>query len=77
MSGDSTTSGWSAFDYADTRDGDQITDVSNISWGLNQDQKSRDRKERLRRELVRERFEKKSRDSAPSPSLLRKLLRRS
>ena len=77
MSGNSTTSECSIFDYAEQEDGDQITDTTNISWRLKQDQRSRDRKEKLRRELVRERFEKKSRQSAPSRPLLKKLFRRS
>ena len=64
------------FDHADQDDGDQITDVSNISWGLKQDHKSRERKEKLRRELMRERFKQKSRQNAPRPSLLKKLFRR-
>ncbi len=76
MSGDSTTSGWSAFDYADQEDGDQIADYTNISWRLKQDDKSRERKEKLRRELVRERFQQKSRRTAPPPSMLKKLFRR-
>ncbi len=76
MSGDSTTSGWSAFDNADQEDGDQLADATSISWRLKQDKRSRERKEKLRRQLVRERFEKKSRESAPSPSLLQKILRR-
>ena len=73
---DSTSSNWSYFDREDQDDGDQITDTSNISWRMQQNSRARERKEKLRQDLVRERFENKSRREAPPQSLLDRLLRR-
>ena len=73
---DSTSSSWSYLDQTDQDDGEQSTDVSTISWQMKQDSRARERKEKLRRELVRERFENKNRREAPPQSMLGKLFRR-
>lgn len=75
MSRENMTTECSIFDYADQENGSRAADATNISWRMKQDRQTLERKEELRRQLVREQHQRKSRQSTTSPSLLRKFLR--
>ncbi|MDJ0777433.1 MAG: hypothetical protein QNJ85_06195 [Gammaproteobacteria bacterium] len=75
MSRENMTTECSIFDYADQENGSRVADATNISWRMKQDRQTLERKEELRRQLVREQHQRKSRQSTPSPSILRKFLR--